>query len=160
MSEQQFEVNKIFIKDLSAEAPNSPEIHQEAWEPEINLNLGNAARQLDEANGLFEVSLTLTVTATVGEKTAYVVEVEQAGIFTLTGFEDEQRGYVIGALIPNILFPYARETISTLSQKLGFPSMLLNPIDFNGLYQQHLQSQANDGESVITEEASESETKH
>lgn len=157
MNEQQFEINKIYTKDLSSEAPNSPEIHQEAWEPEINLNLGNNARQLDEENGLYEVSLTLTVNATLKEKTAYVIEVEQAGIFTLNGFEDEQRAYVIGALIPNILFPYARETISSLSQKAGFPPMLLNPIDFNSLYQQHLENQTNESEAAPS---SEDVTKH
>lgn len=142
MAEQNFEINRVYVKDVSTEAPNSPEIFQTPWEPEINLNLGNSARVLDEAEGFYEVSLTITVTATLGEQTAYVIEVEQAGIFTLQGFEQEQQAYVVGAMIPNILFPYARETISTLSQKAGFPSMLLNPIDFNGLYQQHLQSQA------------------
>lgn len=151
MSDPIFEINKIYTKDVSSEAPNSPEIHKEEWEPEISLNLGNNARDLSE-DGLFEVSLTLSVTATVGEKTAYIIEVEQAGIFTINGFDEEQHAYVMGALVPNILFPYARETISTLSQKAGFPSMLLNPIDFNGLYQQHLEQAA--------AEAEKEETKH
>ncbi len=148
MSEQQFEINRIYVKDISTESPHSPEIFQVSWEPEINLNLNNSARALDEDKGLYEVSLTLTVTATLGEQTAYVIEVQQAGIFTLKGFEQEQQAYVIGAMIPNILFPYARETISTLSQKAGFPAMLLNPIDFNGLFQQHLQSQAQQGNTA------------
>lgn len=145
MSEPIFEINKIYTKDVSSEAPNSPEIYKLDWEPEINLNLGNNAQDLEE-DGLFEVSLTLSVTATLGEETAYIIEVEQAGIFTLSGFEEEQRAYIMGALIPNILFPYARETISTLSQKAGFPAMLLNPIDFNGLYQQHLEQKATETE--------------
>ncbi len=148
MSEQQFEINRIYVKDVSTESPNAPEIFQVSWEPEINLNLNNSARALDEDKGLYEVSLTLTVTATLEEQTAYVIEVEQAGIFTLQGFEQEQQAYVIGAMIPNILFPYARETISSLSQKAGFPAMLLNPIDFNGLFQQHLQSQAQQGDEA------------
>lgn len=150
MAEQQFEINRIYVKDVSTEAPNTPAVFQMAWEPEINLNLANDVTELEE--NLFEVSLTLTVTATLEDKTAYIIEVEQAGIFTVMGFEDEQQGFIIGAMIPNILFPYARETISTLSQKAGFPPMLLNPIDFNGLYQQHLQSQMEEGGGEISEE--------
>lgn len=149
MAEQQFEINRIYVKDVSTEAPNTPAVFQMAWEPEINLNLANDVTELEE--NLFEVSLTLTVTATLEDKTAYIIEVEQAGIFTVMGFEDEQQGFIIGAMIPNILFPYARETISTLSQKAGFPPMLLNPIDFNGLYQQHLQSQMEEGGGEISE---------
>lgn len=148
MSEPVFEINKIYTKDISSESPNSPDILKAAWEPEISLNLGNNSSKLPE-EGLYEVSLTLSVTATLGEKTAYIIEVEQAGIFTINGFDEEQQAYIIGALVPNILFPYARETISTLSQKAGFPSMLLNPIDFNGLYQQHLsEAQAQSEEST------------
>lgn len=146
MAEQQFEINRIYVKDISTEAPNSPEIFKTPWEsPEINLNLANGSHAIDE--DVYEVSLTVTVTATLGDKTAYVVEVVQAGIFTLQGFEEEQKAYLMGAMIPNILFPYARETISSLSQKAGFPPMLLNPIDFNGLYQQHLENQAKSEET-------------
>ncbi len=139
--EQHFEINRVYVKDVSVEAPNTPEVFTLEWDPEVNINLSNAANEIDGDGALFEVSLTLTVTAELGDKTAYVVEVEQAGIFTLQGFDDEQKGYLIGAVVPNILFPYARETISSLSQKAGFPPMLLNPIDFNALYQQHLQEQ-------------------
>lgn len=141
MSEQQFEINKLYTKDISAESPSSPEIYKLTWEPEINLNLENNVQKLEE-DDLFEVTLGLTVTATLGEQTAYVIEVEQAGIFTIAGFSEEEQAYMIGAMIPNILFPYARETVSSLSQKAGFPPMLLNPIDFNGLFQQHLNEQA------------------
>lgn len=151
MSEQQFEINRVYVKDVSVESPNAPEIFKTEWEPEIALNLGNSAQELEDT--IYEVSLTLTVTATLGEQTAYVIEVEQAGIFTLEGFEEEQKSYLMGAMIPNILFPYAREVISSLSQKAGFPAMLLNPIDFNGLYQQHLENQATEG-------AAGSETQH
>lgn len=155
MTEQQFEINKIYTKDISAESPSAPEIYKLPWEPEINLNLGNNAQQLEE-DGLFEVTLVLTVTATLEGQTAYVIEVEQAGIFTLVGFAEEQQAYMIGAMIPNILFPYARETISSLSQKAGFPPMLLNPIDFNGLFQQHLEERA----AAEKDKESPEETKH
>ncbi|MBS9778415.1 MAG: protein-export chaperone SecB [Gammaproteobacteria bacterium] len=149
MSESKFEINRVYIKDLSSEAPNTPEIFKQDWEPEINLKLDNNLKKLEE-EGLYEVSLVVNVTATVKEQTAYVVEVEQAGIFTIEGFEDEQTGYIIGALVPNILFPYARETISSLTQKAGFPPMTLNPIDFNALYQQYLAEQQAEAEEVKT----------
>lgn len=139
MSEPQFEINRIYIKDLSVETPNSPEIFKHAWEPEVNLQLDNALQELED--DLYEVSLTVTVTATIKEKTVYVVEIEKAGIFTLKGFDNQQKSYLIGAMIPNILFPYARETISSLTQKAGFPPMLLNPIDFNAIYQQQVEEQ-------------------
>ncbi len=145
-TEQQFEINRIYIKDLSSEAPHTPEIFKMDWEPEVNLKLDNNIKKLEE-EGLFEVSLTVTVSATVKEKTAYVVEVEQAGIFTIEGFEDAQASYIVGALIPNILFPYARETISSLTQKAGFPPMTLNPIDFNSLYQQHLNEETENADT-------------
>ncbi|PID66949.1 MAG: protein-export chaperone SecB [Gammaproteobacteria bacterium] len=139
MSEPVFEINRIYIKDLSLETPNTPEIFKDDWDPEINLKLDNDLQVLEE--DLYEVSLTLTVTATNQEKTAYVVEVEKAGIFTLQHFEEQQKGYIVGAMIPNILFPYARETISSLIQKAGFPPILLNPINFDAIYQQQVEEQ-------------------
>ncbi len=137
MAEQKFEINKIYTKDISVESPNNPEIFKQEWNPNINLNIGNATKKIED--DIYEVSITLTITAKLEEKTAYIIEVVQSGVFTLAGFEEEQKQYMLGAMIPNILFPYGRETISTLSQKAGFPAMLLNPIDFNGLYQQHLE---------------------
>ncbi len=139
MSEPNFEINRIYVKDISVEAPNTPEIFKSEWNPEINLKLDNALNPLEE--GLYEVSLTVTVTATIDEKTAYVVEIEKAGIFTIENFDEEQQAYVISAMIPNILFPYARETISNLVQKAGFPPMLLNPINFDALYHQQMAEQ-------------------
>lgn len=141
MSEPQFEINKVYTKDISVETPNAPEIYKAEWQPEIDLQLGNHLQALEE-EGLYEISLTLTVTAELADKVAYIVEVEQAGIFTVEGFEEEHQAYIMGAIIPNILFPYARETISTLTQKAGFPAMLLNPIDFNSMYQHQLQEAA------------------
>ncbi len=150
MSESQFEINKIYTKDISVETPNAPEIYKVEWQPEIDLQLGNDLTTLEE-EGLYEVSLTLTVTAKLGEKVAYIVEVEQAGIFTIEGFENEQQAYLMGAMIPNILFPYTRETISSLTQKAGFPPMLLNPIDFNAMFQQHLQEELEEKSEEKTE---------
>ncbi len=139
MAEPNFEINRIYVKDISVETPNTPEIFKSEWQPEINLKLDNALNPLEE--GLYEVSLTVTVTATINDKTAYVVEVEKAGIFTIENFDEQQQAYVISAMIPNILFPYARETISNLVQKAGFPPMLLNPINFDALYHQQVAEQ-------------------
>lgn len=149
MAEQKFEINKIYTKDISSEAPNNPEIFKTPWEPNINLNLTNGINKLPEDDS-YEVVIKLTVTAKVGEQTAYLIEVEQAGIFTIIGFEETQQNFMLGAMAPNILFPYARELISTLSQKSGFPPILLNPISFESLYQQHLENQKanNDDEEV------------
>ncbi len=158
MSEPQFEINRIYIKDLSSEAPSAPEIFTENWEPNINLNLGNSSTLIDEEQGIYNIVLSLTVSATIGKKTAYMIEIEQAGIFTITGFDEAQLGYVIGALVPNILFPYARETISSLSQKAGFPPIILNPIDFNVVYQQHVQQSQAANTNEVSEENN--ETKH
>lgn len=141
MAEQKFEINKIYTKDISSEAPNNPEIFKINWEPNINLNLANAINTLPEEDS-FEVVIKLTVTAKIGEQTAYIIEVEQAGIFTVSGFEEAQKNFMLGAMAPNILFPYARELISSLSQKSGFPPILLNPISFESLYQQHMENQA------------------
>lgn len=95
MAEQKFEINKIYTKDISSEAPNNPEIFKINWEPNINLNLTNAINKLPEENS-YEVVIKLTVTAKIGEQTAYIIEVEQAGIFTISGFEEAQQSYVRG----------------------------------------------------------------
>ncbi len=148
MSEQKFEINKIYTKDISSEAPNNPEIFKNNWEPNINLNLGNGVNKLPE-EGSFEVVIKLTVTAKVGDDVAYLIEVEQAGIFTVVGFEEAQQNFMLGAMAPNILFPYARELISTLSQKAGFPPILLNPISFESLYQQHMEQQQQQAQNGV-----------
>ena len=138
-NQQQFEIQKIYLKDVSLETPNSPLIFTEQWKPEINLQLNNTSTPL--ADNVYDVVLTLTVTAKLGEKTAYLAEIQQAGIFTLKGFADEQLGPMLGAFCPNILFPFAREAVASLVQKGGFPPLLLNPVNFDALYFQHMQTQ-------------------
>lgn len=137
--QQQFEIQKIYLKDVSVETPNSPLIFTEQWKPEVNLQLNHASKAV--AEHVHEVVLTLTVTAKQGEKTAYLVEIQQAGIFGLRGFSDDQLGAMLGAYCPNMLFPYAREAISSLIQKSGFPPLLLNPVNFDVLYMQQLARQ-------------------
>ena len=137
-NQQQFEIQKLYLKDVSLETPNSPLIFTEQWKPEINLQLNNTSTPL--ADNVYDVVLTLTVTAKLGEKTAYLAEIQQAGIFTLKGFADEQLGPMLGAFCPKILFPFAREAVASLVQKGGFPPLLLNPVNFDALYFQHMQA--------------------
>ena len=138
-TEKQFTIQKIYTKDMSFETPNSPQIFTEQWEPSVDFNLGSNVQPLE--NGLYEVALAVTITVKSGEKIAYLVEVNQAGIFTLAGFSDEEMGPMVGSFCPNILFPYAREAITDLVTKGGFPQLLLAPVNFDALYAQHIQAQ-------------------
>lgn len=134
---REFALQRIYVKDISFETPNSPAIFTDKWEPESNLNLNSNVNKLDD--GLFEVVLTITVTTKVGDKTAFLVEIQQAGIFVVKGFPDAEMGQMMGAYCPNILFPYAREVVSDLVNKGSFPQLLLTPVNFDALYAQHLQ---------------------
>ncbi len=145
--EKQFVIQKIYIKDVSFETPNSPVIFTQQWEPKVEFNLASNAQGLE--NGLFEVGLTVTVTVKLEEKTAYLAELTQAGVFTITGFQEEELAAMIGSYCPTILFPYAREAVSDLVIKGGFPPLLLAPVNFDALYMQHLQQQTNKGPHTI-----------
>jgi preprotein translocase subunit SecB len=135
--EKQFSIQKIYVKDMSFETPNSPKIFTENWAPTVDFNLGTHVLPLE--NSMYEIALTVTITVKNGETTAYLVEVNQAGIFSLIGFTEVDMGPMVGSYCPNILFPFARETISDLVTKGGFPPMLLAPVNFDALYAQHLQ---------------------
>ena len=137
--EKQFSIQKIYTKDMSFETPNSPKIFTEKWEPMVDFNLGSNVQPLE--NGLYEVALTVTITVKSEDKTAYLVEINQAGIFTLIGFSDEELSPMLGSFCPNILFPYAREAVSDLVAKGGFPQLILAPVNFDALYAQHIQAQ-------------------
>ena len=147
--EKQFAIQKIYIKDISFETPNSPKIFSEKWEPSVEFNLSTHAEALE--NSLYEVVLSITITVKIADTTAYLVEVNQAGVFTLSGFSDQEMGPMIGSFCPNILFPYAREVVSDLVNKGGFPQLLLAPVNFDALYAQHLQQmqQQSRGSEVI-----------
>jgi preprotein translocase subunit SecB len=133
-------IQKIYVKDLSFEAPNAPQCFTEQWEPEVNLELGTSTQGVAEYN--YEVVLSLTVTVSNNDKTAYLIEVQQAGIFHLQDFPDSVLSAMLGSFCPNMLFPYAREAVSDTATRGGFPQLLLNPINFDALYEQHLQQQA------------------
>ena len=135
---QQFAIQKVYMKDMSFETPNSPSIFTQEWKPEINLQLNSDAKPINE--GVFEVVMSLTVTAKLGDKTAYLVEVQQAGIFTVSGFDEQQQGGMLGAFCPNVLYPFAREAVADLIGKGGFPPVYLAPVNFDALYAQKLQN--------------------
>jgi len=136
----QFVIQKIYVKDVSFETPNSPAIFTETkWEPAVNVQLNSRAAPM--ADQMHEVVLSVTVTAKLGDKTAYLVEVQQAGVFRAEGFEQAQLNHLLGSFCPNILFPYVREAISDMVTRGGFPQLLLAPVNFDALYAQHLQQQ-------------------
>lgn len=132
----QLAIQKIYVKDLSFEAPNTPEIFMEQKAPQVDLQMHNESKNLDE--NMHEVVLTITVTVKLEDKTVYLIEVKQAGIFLLAGFTDEQLSQVAATACPNVLFPYARETVSDVVTRGGFPPLLLNPVNFDAVYQQEL----------------------
>jgi len=138
---KQFVIQKIYIKDVSFETPNSPVVFTQKWEPKVEVNLGSNAQALED--GLYEIGLTVTVTVKLEDKTAYLAELTQAGVFTITGFEEQEIGPMVGSYCPTILFPFAREAISDLVIKGGFPPMQLAPVNFDALYLQHVQQQQN-----------------
>ena len=147
---QQFAVQKIYLKDVSFESPQSPGIFtRDDWKPEVNVQVGNNAARLND--GVYETALTITVTATADDKTIYLAEVQYAGVFTITGFDDAQTQKLVGAYCPNLLFPYIRETVSDMVMKGGFPQMVLQPINFDALYNQHLAEQQKQAEQAPTQ---------
>lgn len=145
--ERQFGVRRLYVKDVSFESPNTPGIFMtNPGEPEIKLNLRTSHKDLGDGNT--EVVLHVSAHAQVKERTLFLVEVEQAGIFQVSGFTAEEQRAVVGVACPNTLFPYARETVSSLVQRGGFPPLVLQPIDFAMLYNQAAGNQpdAADGE--------------
>ena len=143
-AQQQFAMQRIYSKDLSFESPGTPGVFKKQWQPKVNVDLNTKSDKIDDS-GNFEVVLTITLTAKVDDDTAFLVEVQQAGIFLIQGFEGEDLRRILGTAAPNILFPYARETIDSLCVKGGFPPVMLAPVNFDALYQQALaqaQSQA------------------
>lgn len=137
---QRFDIQKIYVKNLSFETPNSPQVFREQWQPSVHLDLANAVQDLGD--DLYEVTLTITTTVTAGEKTIYLVEVQQSGIFLMAGFSREERGRAAGTVCPNILFPFARELVCELATRAGFPQLLLAPMNFDALYSQAQQQAA------------------
>jgi preprotein translocase subunit SecB len=128
----QLSLQKIYVKDASFEAPNTPHVFQEEGQPRVELNIGQQVAKLGDT--AYEVVLTATVTCTVNDKTAYLAEVKQAGVFSAVGFEPAQLDAVLGSYCPHVLFPYARQMVSDLIQNGGFQPLLLQPINFEQVY--------------------------
>jgi preprotein translocase subunit SecB len=128
-----YSIEKVYVKDLSLEIPNAPQIFLEREAPTVDIQLHHASRSVDE--GVYQTELTLTVTAKIGEKTMFLVEACQAGIFAIRNIPAADIEPILGISNPNILYPYARETISSAIVSAGFPPVLLNPVNFEALYQ-------------------------
>jgi preprotein translocase subunit SecB len=142
----QFQIQKLYVKDVSFELPNAPDVFQDPGQSEIKMNLSQ--RVNDVADDRFEVILSITVTATAGDKTAYLAEVHQAGLFLIAGFDEQNRHTVLNTLCPHTLFPYAARLITSLVADGGFPPLVLQPINFDQIYARRLsemkQAQAED----------------
>jgi preprotein translocase subunit SecB len=141
----EFAIQHIYVKDASFESPNAPALFLETLKPETNVELNVKTDKL--ADDVYEVELTITVTMKTEQKVVFLVEVHQAGIFGIKGFTDEQLHRMLGSYCPNILFPYAREAISSLVSRGGLTPFYLTPINFEGLYEQQMGQQG--GESRV-----------
>jgi len=140
-AQNQFGLQRIYIKDLSFESPNAPTIFKQQWKPEINLDLNNRSQKIED--DIYEVVLSLTVTAKVEGKVGFIAELQQAGVFLIKGVAAQQLQALLGSYCPNVLFPYAREAVSDLVGKGGFPQLLLAPVNFDALYADAMKKQQN-----------------
>lgn len=134
-----FGIQRIYTKDISYEAPNSPQIFREKWDPKVEVDLQSKFNLLEE--NIYEVVLSVTSTVKISEKIAFLAEVQQAGIFTIRNFPEEQLQHLLGSFCPSIIFPYARESITDVVMRGGFPQLYLAPINFDAIYQQKLAKQ-------------------
>ena len=132
----QFSLQRIYVKDLSFEAPKSPEIFRQEWTPSVALDLNTRQRPLE--GDFHEIVLTVSVTVKNGEETAFIAEVQQAGIFLIKGLDAASMSHTLGAFCPNLLFPYAREALDSLVVRGSFPALMLAPVNFDALYAQEL----------------------
>lgn len=145
--ESSFAIQRIYTKDISFETPNVPGIFTKPWAPEMNLELNTASHKMTD--DVFEVSIRLTLTTKSNDEVAYICEVTQSGIFTISGLTEAQLQHCLGAYCPNVLFPYARETIANLVSKATFNPVNLDPVNFDALYASYLQQQS--GQAIPTD---------
>jgi len=135
-----FSIEKLYVKDISLEIPNAPQVFLEREAPQVDIQLHHQSNRVDD--GVFQTVLTVTVTAKVKEKTLFLVEVGQAGIFTIRNIPDPDMEPVLGIACPNILYPYVREVVSDIVSRAGFPPVVLTPVNFEALFQAQKQAQA------------------
>ena len=145
-AQPEFNIQRVYVKDISFECPNSPEIFKKEWAPEVSMDIDTQSKKLEE--GVFEVTLSLTATAKIGEEVAFLCEVKQAGIFSVSQLEGTQLAHCLNAFCPNILFPYAREAVSNLVTRGTFPQLNLAPVNFDALFQQAMQKQQAEAEKL------------
>ncbi len=134
-----FSIHRLYLKDASLEVPGAPNIFKEAWAPKVQLDVNSGKSKVDE--GLYEVVLKITLTASQNDKPAVLIEVHQAGLFVCKGMPEEQIQMVLSTACPDILFPYAREAVDALAVKASFPPFALAPMNFEALYKQALKQQ-------------------
>lgn len=139
VTQPEFVIQRVYVKDLSFEAPSAPAIFKQQWHPELDLHLQTNVTELEE--GVFEIVLGVTVTVKSEGKTAFLVEVKQAGIFTLKLFPAGQIRQMLGVVCPTVLFPFAREVVSDVVTRGGFPQLVLSPVNFEALYAKHVEQQ-------------------
>lgn len=138
--QRQFQIQRIYLKDISFESPNAPAVFTGEWKPQHDLNINTKIEKVNDE--IYEVVLSVTVTTKIGEQTAFIVEVQQAGLVAVKGFPEAELGPLLGAYCPNLLFPYAREAVSDLVTKGSFPQLVLQPVNFDALFAQHQQQMA------------------
>lgn len=144
-SQVQFAIQRIFTKDVSFEAPNSPAVFRKEWKPDLKLDLNVKHEKIED--GVYEVVLTLTATNKVEEEVAFLCEVHQAGIFTIgEEVQEGQLAHMLGSFCPNILFPYARECVASLVNRATFPQLNLAPVNFDAIFARHMQQQTEQNE--------------
>ncbi|WP_299311957.1 protein-export chaperone SecB [uncultured Halomonas sp.] len=147
----QFAVQRIYVKDISFEAPNSPAVFQQPFKPKVGLDLNTSSQQVGE--GLYEVVIKVTAQVTHSEEgtTSFLAEIEQAGLFRIAGIEGAQLDHTLGAFCPNVLFPYARECIDNLVNRGGFPPLMLAPVNFEAIYAQKKKREAEQAQAQTTQ---------
>jgi preprotein translocase subunit SecB len=144
-----FQIQRVYLKDLSLEQPNSPQILLEQAQPQVDISLGLAAEPV--ADGVYEVTVTATVTTKVKEKVLFLVEAKQAGIFEIRNIPEEQLQPIIGIACPGIVYPYLRAIVSDVCTRAGFPPVILSEVNFQAMYEAQREQQAsNNGSGIIT----------
>ncbi len=152
MADPVFQIQRIYLKDLSLEQPNSPQILLEQQQPQVDINLGMGAENI--ADGIFEVAVTATVTTKVSDKVLFLVEAKQAGIFEIRNLPDDQMQGVLGIVCPQMIYPYLRAIVSDVCTRAGFPPILLTEVNFQAMFEAQQQQAAaaaqGNGSRIIT----------
>ncbi len=142
-AQQKFALQRIYVKDMSFESPAAPGVFMQEWKPAMNVDLNTKSSKVGDDD--YEVVLTITITAKVGDETAYLIEVQQAGIFHIKGIEGDDLRRILATVCPNMLFPYSRETIDGIVTKGTFPALMLAPVNFDALFAQAMQQAQDEG---------------